>query len=82
MARAGLLENSDVLLVHQDREVAEEHPVAPDDGLFCALPCPPPRDTANALRGVVRRWLGEGADGARVVIVLPMQSPGHASLTP
>jgi hypothetical protein len=62
----GYLANADILIIHLDGEVAEEPEIA------CARPCPPPEDTADALRAAVWSWLDQEPD-ARVVIAIPMK---------
>ena len=62
----GYLANTDILLVHLDGEVAEDPEVA------CEKPCPPPSDTADALREQVLAWMGNPwAPG--VMVVIPMK---------
>lgn len=62
------LRNLDLLLVHLDGDVARE----PEIG--CARPCPPPTDTADALAGLVHRWLRLDAPHPRVLPVIPIDS--------
>ena len=61
----GYLENTDILIVHLDGEVADEPEIA------CAKPCPPPSDTAASLEDVVYAWMGEPGS-LRVVMAIPM----------
>lgn len=63
----GYLANTDILLVHVDGEVADDPEVA------CAKPCPPPSDTADALRQTVLSWMGGDTGDPRVVVAIPMK---------
>ena len=70
----------DLLIVHVDADVAGQTYAsgsiqdAPSEDLPCEEPCPPARDTTNALRAVVLNWLGEHECPSRVVLCTPSKS--------
>lgn len=61
----GYLANTDILIVQVDGEVAEEIEVQ------CAHPCPPPGDTALALREQILSWMGDVSDPRVVLAIHP-----------
>jgi hypothetical protein len=76
-----LFQNCDLLILHLDADVAEYdyndgaiHPGPRDHELPCALDCPPPSDTTNALRDVLLSWCGETAAPPRTVVCMPSKS--------
>ena len=81
----------DVLVVQIDADVATKTYAsgsvtdAPREDLPCRRPCPPARDTTDALRAVVLNWLGEVASPPNLVMCTPsmnMEAWVVASLWP
>jgi hypothetical protein len=75
-----LFEALDILILHLDVDVADSDYAkanlttqAGDLPLPCAKPCPPPADSANALRQVLLSWCGEPSTPGRVVLCVPAQ---------
>lgn len=70
----------DMLILHLDADVANEQlhvteePIGLGALLPCSLPCPPARDTADALRQVMLSWLQEPAVPSRTVFCIPSQN--------
>jgi len=77
-----LFESYDLLVIHLDADVAFYQPTSnPSDleyldlaQLPCARPCPPARDTVDALRQVAATWMGETTLPARAVFCMPSKS--------
>ncbi len=77
VAGSRVLDHNDILVVHVDADVARKdyqsagivNPT--NDNLPCASPCPPPRDTTDALREVVMDWLGGPAACRKLVLCIP-----------
>lgn len=63
--RVAVLENADVLVIQVDADVAVE------DEIGVARPCPPPRDTVDAVRAMLRAWLATEDLPAKVVLCVP-----------
>lgn len=81
----------DVLIVQIDADVAAKTYAtgsitdAPREDLPCRRPCPPARDTTDALRAVVLNWLGEASPPTNLVMCTPsmnMEAWVVASLWP
>lgn len=81
----------DVLIVQIDADVAKRTYASgsiadpPREDLPCHRPCPPARDTTDALRAVVLNWLGEPSRPSNLVMCTPsmnMESWVVASLWP
>jgi hypothetical protein len=65
----GLLQGEDVLVVHVDADIAL------DADVNCARPCPPAKDTCDALRGkILSEWLGLVAPVPRLVFFVPSKA--------
>ncbi len=69
----------DLLIVHLDADVAgkrySDHGIVdPAGDLPCEQPCPPASNTTDALRQVLRRWLGEPSTPPRCVICMPSKN--------
>ena len=70
----------DLLIVHVDADVAGQTYAsggiqdAPSEDLPCEEPCPPARDTTNALRAVVLNWVGEHQCPSRIVLCTPSKN--------
>ncbi|MBP7125458.1 hypothetical protein KBD49_03720 [Myxococcota bacterium] len=63
-----LLTQGDVLVLHADADIADD----PEVG--CRKPCPPASDTTDAVRGVIRGWLGANRIPDRVVLCVPSKA--------
>lgn len=59
------LANARALVIHVDADIAH------DKELSCAKPCPPARDTTDAVRAVVTGWLGAATVPPKVVLCVP-----------
>lgn len=68
VASSGVLTNLDVLVVHLDGDVAG------DRDIHLARPCPPAADTADELRALLLRRLGDVTPPPKTVLVVPMQA--------
>jgi hypothetical protein len=69
----------DLLVVQVDADVAgmtygSANIVNPPADLPCEQPCPPPGATTDAVRAVIRRWLGEPATPPHCVLCVPSKS--------
>ncbi|HDK46208.1 MAG TPA: hypothetical protein ENG94_08035 [Actinobacteria bacterium] len=60
-----LLENTDLLIIQLDADVAAEPQINR------AKPCPPAADSANEVRGLILQWLGLNALPGNVVLCVP-----------
>ncbi len=65
---SGGLENTDVLIVHVDADVADDREVA------CVQPCPHPSATTDALRTMILSWLGEDTLPSKTIFCIPSKS--------
>lgn len=61
------LDANSVLVVHVDADVADDPEIA------VSQPCPPPAASVDALREVVRNWIGE-VDERRCVVCVPSKA--------
>jgi hypothetical protein len=69
LAAVGLLQGDDVLVVHVDADIAVDAEVS------CARPCPPARDTCDALRATILcEWLGLATPAPRLVLFVPSKA--------
>lgn len=72
----------DLLIVHLDVDVAYENLAGERDTQFselrdrfpCSRPCPPVRETSNALRAEMQRWLSETELPENVIFCTPASS--------
>lgn len=77
---SSVLSFHDLLIVHVDADVAGKTygsggvRDAPCEDLPCEEPCPPPEDTTNALRAVIRSWLGERGCSRQTVLCTPSKN--------
>jgi hypothetical protein len=63
-----VLNSGDALIIHVDADVAS------DDEINCERTCPPASDTTDAVRQVVKGWLGEAELPSRAVLCVPSKA--------
>ena len=74
------LDQWDLLIIHLDADVADKTYASanikspPRNDLPCQRPCPPPRDTTNALRTVLLGWLDEQTCPSRTILCTPSKT--------
>lgn len=81
LSGSSALSQWDLLIIHLDADVADKTyasaniklPLCCND-LPCKKPCPPPRDTTDALRTVLLRWLGEQTCPPRTILCTPSKT--------
>lgn len=80
VSSSSALSYHDLLIMQVDADVAGRTYAsggiqdAPSEDLPCEEPCPPARDTTNALRAVVLNWLGEHGCPWRIVLCTPSKN--------
>lgn len=81
LSGSSALSQWDLLIIHLDADVAGNTyasaninlPLCCND-LPCKKPCPPSRDTTDALRTVLLRWLGEQTCPPRTILCTPSKT--------
>lgn len=87
LSGSSVLSQWDLLIVHLDADVADKTYSSaniqspPHNDLPCAKSCPPPRQTTDALRMVLLRWLGEQTCPLRTILCTPSKTTDTWVLT-
>ena len=80
LSGSSALSQWDLLIIHVDADVAGKTYASarinspPQNDLPCQKPCPPPRQTTDALRTVLLRWLGEETCPPQTILCTPSKT--------
>ena len=81
-----ILATHDLVIIHVDADVSTKsyasagiHDQQHDD-LPCKKPCPPSRDTTDALQGVLKGWLGQPSRPTNLAFCIPSMNMGAWAL--